>query len=126
MSLSLEDYLAKSRGVTPDVCFKLSSQCRRFKVHSNEKTYVFPWMHVNYSTLSLDECEIIIYLTQHVIEIIGCKLKPIHDAIMQDSLEFIRIIPRELLSVEATQGTVVQSISIQERAALNTPRKAKS
>jgi hypothetical protein len=125
MSLSLEDYLAKGRKIDPDVCFKLNNQCRRFKVHTYKETYVFPWIQVVYSTLSLDENELIIYLNQHTIEIIGFKLKPIHEAIAQDSLEFIRMLPRELLSAEATEETTIQSIEVQDKAVKKPFKKAK-
>jgi hypothetical protein len=117
MSLSFEDYITKDQKMKMDVCFKESRQSRRFKVHTDRETYAFPWMHVLHSTLSLDEGEIILNLPQHIIEITGYKLKPIHEAITQDSLDFVRVLPREMLSVEAIEGTVVQSIEIQERSA---------
>jgi hypothetical protein len=125
MSLSLEDYLAKNRKTNPDVCFKTDNRYRRFKVHTCHETYVFPWIQVVYSTLSLDENELIIYLNQHTIEIIGFKLKPIHEAIAQDSLEFIRMLSRELLSAEATEGTTIQSIEVHDKAATKALKKTK-
>ena len=125
MSLSLEDYIAKSKRTTPDVCFKVNNQHRRFKVYTNKETYAFPWIHVVYSTLSRDEREVIVHLTQHIIEVTGDHLVPIHEAIVQDSLEFIRMLPRALLSLEATEGTVIQHIEVQERAAFKPSTKTK-
>jgi hypothetical protein len=89
MNLSLEDYIAKDRKNNPDVCFKMFNHYKRFTVYTDKETYVFPWIQIVYSTLSFNESELIIYLNQYIVEIIGFKLKQIYEAIAQDSLEFL-------------------------------------
>ena len=120
--MSLEAYFAQTQNLKKTICFKTcGGGVRNFQVCTQEANYGFPWMQVTYSTLSTDETELSIYLSQHVIDVVGRELKPLHDAIVHETLEFMKALPLGNLIDSESKGALIASITVYKAPPPNLP-----
>jgi hypothetical protein len=115
--MKLEDFLEKTQDTWPQDCFKASfgrSDKKRWIVYSQQFSHAFLWSHLIEFTLNVDSTELVLYLSNHEIRVVGKNLQPLHKALMEENLEYIRAPGERAFIPLKEKEVVIQSIQILE------------